>query len=77
MGEERDSGPEPTALCASAPPSLTFGTGLARRSQGFGTGLLPAPARECQEEEEEEENDSAKMKRNVFLKRARMRATKE
>lgn len=42
-GEERDSGPEPIPLGAKVPGSLTFGKDPAWRSQGFGTGLLPAP----------------------------------
>lgn len=42
-GKERESGPEPTPLRANVPKSLTFGKELGRRSQGFGTGLLPAP----------------------------------
>lgn len=43
MREERDLGPEPTPLGAKVPESRTFGKDLAWNSQGFGTGLLPAP----------------------------------
>ena len=76
MREERDSGPEPTPLGAKVPESLTFGKDLAWRSQGFGTGLLPAPGT-VKKKRKGEENDSAEIKRNVFLKRKTMRGTKE